>query len=300
MPINIGFVLLTHAWPQQIVRLIRRLNELYGSPPIVCHHDFSQCDLPLAALPKNVSFVRPHLRTGWSGFAMVEGTVRAMRQLFQQTDAPDWFVLLSGTDYPIKPAARVLRDIGDGGYDAHICAELIDPLTLKTDWQRECHRRYFMPRLRLPNYSRKRGFGWKSTRLPKWMTFRRHPFREGYRCYAGSQWFAANRDAAECIFNEAERHPRFIDFCRRAPFTDELYFQTLLTNAGGMQLNNANYRYIDWSTGEPHPKTLGVEDLPALLRSSSHFARKVCVDQPAVLDAIDSAVDDIARMEQRP
>ena len=296
MATNIGFVLLTHTWPQQIARLVRRLNELYESPPIVCHHDFSQCDLPLAALPKNVSFVRPHLQTRWGGFAVVEGTVRAMRQLFERSNAPDWFVLLSGTDYPIKSAAHVKRDLDDTRYDAHISVQLIDPQALQTAWQRECFGRYFTPRIRLPYFTLKRGFGWKSTRLPRWMKFPRHPFREGFRCYAGSQWFSANRDAAACIFREAERRPQFNDFCSKARFTEELYFQTLLMNAGGMRLNNANYRHTDWSVGFSHPKTLGMEDLPALLASTSHFARKVCGDQPALLDALDRAVDGTSRI----
>ena len=39
----IGFVVLTHSNPPQITRLIRCLNALYSSPPIVLHHDFSQC-----------------------------------------------------------------------------------------------------------------------------------------------------------------------------------------------------------------------------------------------------------------
>ncbi len=299
MAIDVGFVLITHRSPEQVVRLVRRLNELYGSPPIVCHHDFLQCDLPLAALPKNVSFVRPHLRTSWGGFAVVEGTVRAIRQLFQRTDAPDWFVLLSGTDYPIKPAASVIRDLGDARYDAHIFFQPIDPAALESDWQRECYRRYFTSRIYLPDCSRESGFGWKSRRLPRWMKFPRHPFREGFRCYAGSQWFAANRDAAACVLREAERRARFNSYCCKAPFTEELYFQTLLVNVGGMRLNNVNYRYTDWSAGGSHPKTLGMEDLPALLGSSSHFARKFCADRPAVLDAIDRAVDEMARMERR-
>jgi hypothetical protein len=297
MAVEVGFVLITHTRPRQALRLIRRLNQLYDSPPIVCHHDCSQCEMPLGELPGNVSLVQPHLRTAWGGFAVVEATVRAMRELFQRSDAPDWFVLLSGADYPIKPAQRVRRELVASACDAHLCYEPIDPAALATDWQRVCYRRYYSPRAWLPNVAR-HGPEWKSVRLPMWLRRPRHPFRPSFRCYAGSQWFSANRDAAECVLRFAESGRRFSKYCWKTPFTDEMYFQTILANAPGLRLNNANYRYTDWSAGGAHPKTLGMEDVRAVLASANHFARKFSGDRPEVLDALDRAVDAMAAEER--
>ena len=56
-------------------------------------------------------------------------------------------MLLSGADYPIKPAHVILRDLDTGGYDAHISHELIQPSHFERDWQRECHERYRTRRL---------------------------------------------------------------------------------------------------------------------------------------------------------
>lgn len=293
MSVRVGFVLITHTLPRQALRLIRRLNELYDWPPIVCHHDFSQSELPLSSLPGNVSLVRPHLRTTWAGFAVVEATVQAMRELFRRSDAPDWFVLLSGADYPIKPAQRVGRDLSESHCDAHVSFEAIEPAALVTDWQHECYRRYYSPRVWLPNPSR-RGLRWKSVRLPMGLRLPRHPFKQGFRCYAGSQWFSANRHAAECLLRFAESGWQFSKFCRKAPFTEEMYFQTILANSRGLRLNNANYRYVDWSAGGAHPKTLDMADLPTVLGSANHFARKFSDERPEVLDAIDRAVDGMA------
>jgi hypothetical protein len=297
MPVRVGFVLITHARPRQALRLIRRLNELYDWPPIVCHHDFSQCELPHAALPANVSLVRPHLRTTWAGFAVVEATLLAMQELFRRSDAPDWFVLLSGADYPIKPAERVRRELSDSRCDAHLGFEAIDPTALATDWQHECYRRYYSPRVWVPNVSR-RGLGWKSVRLPMWLRPQWHPFTHGFYCYAGSQWFSANRDAVEFVLRFAESGRRFSKYCGKAPFTEEMYFQTILANARGLRLTNSNYRYIDWSAGGAHPKTLDMADLPAVLGSANHFARKFSDDRPEVLDAIDRVVDGMATAER--
>ena len=64
----LGFVILTHDNPPQILRLINRLVSMFDNPPIVCHHDFSKCDLDTNLFPPNVSFVLPHfVRRGTAG-----------------------------------------------------------------------------------------------------------------------------------------------------------------------------------------------------------------------------------------
>ena len=139
---KIGFILVTHQKPHQIIGLVTRLNSMFGEPPIVCHHDFSKCALPLEAFTKNVSFVRPHLETGWGNFSIVEATVRALRQMYVTSVNTEWFVLLSGADYPIKPAETILRDLSSGPYDAYIRFELINANTAQRDWHRVYFNRY--------------------------------------------------------------------------------------------------------------------------------------------------------------
>jgi hypothetical protein len=60
---QIGFIIVSHNAPTQPMRLIDRLNRLYGDPPISCHHDLHQCPIDVASFPSNVSFVKPSVRT---------------------------------------------------------------------------------------------------------------------------------------------------------------------------------------------------------------------------------------------
>jgi hypothetical protein len=290
----IGFVLITHAAPAQILRLVRRLNTMYGDPPIVCHHDFSKVDLPLDTFPKNVSFVRPYLKTAWAEFPVVEGTARAIRQLFERPDAPDWFILLSGSDYPVRPAKQVRADLESGGYDAHLQHDAIIPGQFRNDWERHCHRRYFGQRVLVPWLS-SRGFRWRAWRLPAAIDFSGgYPFKSNFVCYAGSQWFSASRAAAKRIVDSYERDRAFIRFSRKIFFIEEMYFQTILGNAAGLRLSPRRFRYIDFGAGGAHPKALRLEDLPKILASGDHFARKFDGGSTEVLDAIDAAVDAMA------
>jgi hypothetical protein len=296
----IGFVLLTHAHPDQALRLVSRLNAMFDHPPIAWHHDFTRSALDPGRVPDNAALVRPHVRTAWAEFSIVEATMRAVRQLYDGA-APDWFVILSGADYPIKSADRILGDLRAGGYDAHIEHELIAAPHFAREWQRELHNRYCASRtVRVPWVTRRLRVTRRTLRvthplLLRWLL----PFSATFRCYAGPHWFSGNRRAAEHLLAFHASRPRLAAHHRPILFPEESYFQCALANAPHLRLNDRNYRYVEWpEDGDAsHPKTLTRDDLPALLASPCHFARKFdpAVDA-AVLDALDTAVGAAPRL----
>lgn len=268
MNASIGFILLTHTKPAQILRLIDRLDRMFEQPPIVIHHDFSKTPLTTAGLPDNVSFVVPSFATGWGGLSVVEAAIAAIRQMYRSPPGPDWFVLLSGSDYPIKPASHLRRQLSASPFDAYIHHELIDPNALTRYWHHLCYKYYFQsnPGMELP-------------------------FSENFRCYAGEFWFSANRRAAQYILDFHATRPALAAYYAKLPVVDESYFQCILANAPGLRLCNDPLRCIDWSANEAHPKTLGMADLPALLASAAPFARKFDIDaDTAILDALDREI----------
>ncbi len=73
---------------------------------------------------------------------------------------------------------------------------------------------------------------------------------------------------------------------------DESLPHTVLCNQPDLKISKDNLRHTDWSQGRYNPKTLGMEDVPRILASGSHFARKFDLVKGAeVFDAIDAAVD---------
>ncbi len=294
---RIGFVLLTHSKPQQILRLVTRLNTMFDFPPIVCHHDFGKCPLPDGFLPENVAFVRPYLTTGWAEYSVVEGTQRAIAQMYRRSDSPDWCVVLSGACYPTKPAAQILANLESGGYDAHIDAHKVvygklDTRALEIYFQRLCTKHFHIPsvdkrlRPKTRHYILSHAFG-------RFLL----PYRWGLACYAGSQWFSINRRAAERLtkFQKTWAAAALIRHLRSLLFSEECYFQTALCNAPHLKIHPDNQVYLDWSEYKYHPKLLTSEDLPALAASPTHFARKFDpVDSVDLLDALDKIIDSAA------
>jgi len=296
---SIGFVLLTHAKPYQTLRLARRLNTLFGAPPIVCHHDFSKCALDMGLFPSNVLFVQPPVQTRWGEFSLVEATVRALSQLHAGGMGPEWTVVLSGSCYPVKPAGQILHDLQQGDYDAHIRFQLLDAQTLppqiNTLEDRRAHvyyDRYCVKRFLIPSVDKRLRF--KTRRLAVrngWLNRHFVPFSARLRCFAGSQWFSINRRAAHYLVDYHATKPGLATYYKGTEMADESYFQTILANAPQFKLNNNNWRYMDWSAWGPHPKSLTLADLPQIVASPDHFARKIDLETNAdLMNALDHIV----------
>ncbi|MDZ8189625.1 MAG: beta-1,6-N-acetylglucosaminyltransferase [Nostoc sp. ChiSLP02] len=268
---------------------------MFNYPVIVCHHDFDKCDLSVDALSKNVLLVRPHIKTEWGGFTLIEATIKSLQLMYETPDAPDWFVLLSGADYPIKSANQILDDLGSNPYHAYIQYEQITYDIYKQDlkpnmlWLKNSYQRYCTKSFSL-NYSKKY-FGQLNIEIcleHPLLTKAFLPFSKKFACFSGSQWFCANCKAAEYIIDFHNQKNAVTLYYEKLKYTDESYFQTILANAPHLTLKNDRRRYIDWSTGGPHPKVLLMEDLPNLLASSAHFARKFDIDIDSnILDELD-------------
>src|SRR5262249_19511715 len=115
------------------------------------------------------------------------------------------------------------------------------------------------------------------------------PFSRRLRLFAGWQWFTANRRCANVLLETDNVHSPLARYYRNVHCPDESYFQCVLCNHSGLRIGNDNKRYVDWSQGGSHPKTLDCDDLPGVFASGAHFARKFNPDCPA-LDELDEAL----------
>ncbi len=290
----IGFVLLTHAKPPQMLRLVERLNSMFDSPPIVCHHDFGKCALPDGFLPANVEFVRPHFATGWAEFNVVQATEKAIEQMYRRPDAPDWCMVISGACYPTKPAAQILANLYAGGYDAHFDGMDLDPLALHTRQQKLYYSRYCIKEVAYPSLDKRLRPRKRRFRLPSFLERRLLPYHAGLRCFAGSQWFTVSRRAAETIiaFQKTPDAAALARHYSKMLFSEETYFQTIVCNDPHLKVNCNNWVYLDWSEKQFHPKQLTLKDLDALQASPTHFARKFDPEaSAALLDALDQIIN---------
>jgi hypothetical protein len=286
----IGFVLVVNPFNklEQTARLIGVLNRMFEYPPIACHHDFGKNPIFIENCPPNVRIVRPHVNTKWGDFSCVEATISALRLLYSDEDSPEWFVFLSGSDYPIKPAKKILSDLRTGIFDGYIEHRLVsegnlvyppDPQNLQgwkwETWLKQCHKRYCSLRLDVWGINRYLRFSKRTFWLEHPIfTSGRIPFTDKFKCYAGEAWFCANYRCARRVIDFYDHDIRVKEHYRKTLVPEESYFHTVLANAPNLKLSQNHFRYVDWTERLSNPKILRTQDLPKLIESGAHFARK--------------------------
>lgn len=276
---------------------------MYDYPPIVCHHDFFQSVLDITKMPANVRVVTPCFRTGWGKFSVVKSFLAALDLLYKESD-PDWFYLLSGSDYPTAKADFVVDELQRSACDAFLDVHQLDTKPpkarlvgtwnpalehLETNAQYRTKDRFYNkaqfslpvlrghPRLRLGRHT-------------FYLPFRdRNPYREGFGLFWGDHWFTANRRAAELLRSPTENHRKLQRYLKRRAFPEETYYQTVLCSTASLTICRDNKRFARWNGGGAHPKTLTEADVPIALASGAHFARKFAPNSPA-LDELDNAL----------
>lgn len=300
MPVKVGFAIVSHNHPAQLLRLVRTLNAMFDAPPIACNHNLSLCSLQPGVFPSNVRFVIPHVNARWGRISIPLAALSAFR-LLRQHEEPDWFVLLSGSDYPVRPVHDIMHDLSTTEYDAFLDHREVrlDALSSagpavrhgyeRPEWVGEAYRRYCAYCFSLPWPSPKRLL---SGCLPFWR--KRVPIRHPglirvierlqprltvYRppkIFAGDFWFEANQKAIDRLLDPSLDN--LVRFYARKVIPDESIFHTALCNCAALRICADNRRYADWTGGGSHPKWLDLSDVPRMIASGAHFARKFLPD----------------------
>lgn len=300
----LGFIIVTYAQPLQTLHLCRRLGEMFGDPPIAIHHDFSQCDLDLSAFPPFVRFVERWVRTGWGTISVVDAQLAAMRLLFD-TAAPDWCINLSSADYPIQTGEQILRDLQGAEADAFFMLRRVQDQgqrfvneglgELAFDhprYSQSAFNRYVALPLLSPKTARRLRQPNETWVLrSKFLINTFTPFgSERLQCFGGDAWYTISRRVAYIVMDQTPFWTCLYDHYKKRSLPEESFFHTILGNTPDLRLNDNNLRYADWRGCYAHPRTLGHSDIPMLLQSTDHFARKLPFDV-ALLAELDAAVE---------
>jgi hypothetical protein len=297
---KLAFLVLSHAHPQQVYRLVSRLAEMYNAP-VAIHHDFDKSPINVSQFaPLPTRFVRPHVVTNWGGMPVVDAVFRGMKLLQEWAD-PDWVMLLSGSDYPIRRAEDVVAELSASSFDAYIDHRQIryDLISCwvpevpgppygfqRSSYPGKAYDRYISVHLNVPWVDRRLRFGRRHfvVRHPR-ITHLRSPFRSGIDCYAGEFWFTANRRAMTALLARGDLYERLRAHYASRPNVDESLIHTILCNSP-LRICPDHRRYIDWHQPSKHPKVLDMSDLDRIVGSQRWFARKFLPDHE-VLDSLD-------------
>jgi hypothetical protein len=272
--VTVAYVISAYRSPAHLGRLVHRLHT-GARTTFTVHVDRKTSDDVYAAMRAGVSDLDvrflPRHECHWGGFGHVQASLKGLRAVLEREPHPDFVVLLSGQDYPIKSNAYIqdFLERGDGrSFFLHF------PLPTKNwangglDRFRRWHLRYRGLHLSLP----------LRRRLP-----------DGVVPWGGSAYWIVSGRAARTIVEFVDANPSYVRFFRHVDIPDELFFQTILLNsAEAERCVDFRLHYTEWSR-TPAPAILTSEDYGQLVESPCLFARKF---DPSVDETILALIDE--------
>jgi hypothetical protein len=293
---KIAFLIAAHAYPELLVRLIKRLEDPVAS--IFVHIDKRADIRPFLALlrERKIRDVRlvPRVSSGWGTFGQVNASLSLLRTALCTDKEAAMFILLSGQDYPLLPPGLMAEYFEKNGSVSFISwARLPWSAWPAGGLERLTHFHFFLgkdrvefPSADVPARRRLRLF----YSLCRWFLPTARTLPQNITFYGGVSWWSLSRQAAEYIFSYLRENPDYLKIFRYSRSSDEIFFQTILLNWCDAKLTNNNLRCVFWDgrRGE-YPAVLTDEDFDEIKNSGMLFARKVRPDLSSrLLDRIDA------------
>lgn len=292
---KVTYLILTHQDERHLGRLVERLGDRVN---VVVHVDAKRALRPFveAVARPEVVFAEHRVDVRWGGWSMVEATKQviseALRCGFDRESSH--FVLLSGADYPLRPAATIHSFLTERS--GHNFIRWIDVRDSPEFYLRSVSRRYLFDLIPVrKGWKGKLGAGARHL-ISAAFSLASKPLREDVTYAFGSQWWALTPQCARfaTLPSEITRHATRILRTARAP--DELYFHTIVANSNFCARADGRQRYEGRGTfrlANLHlidptlTRWYAESDFEEIRSASCFFVRKVSSAASTLLDRID-------------
>lgn len=236
---NLCYIILAHDRINDVVRLIDRLN--FQDTSFVVHIDI-KCNEDLSPIKKysNVRLLHSY-DIRWGGISQIEALNYCCEEALKLKS--DYFVLLSGSDYPVKSAQYIHRY-----FESHSKYNFIEGLRLpnsKCSWAEGGRRRtecYALVLNRRVASIEPRRFDYHNFRelakvlvsgsnyinaLKIFFSFPKRKNTSGIVPHGGEFWWRLNRESLQRITDYRKEHPEYHEWQKWTANCDELYYHSL-------------------------------------------------------------------------
>ena len=274
-PAKIAYFLLVHRYPEQFKRLFKAIHDpdntylihvdKNSGPALRAEIGAFLADYPNAAMLESE-------RALWGGYSLVDAELRGIERLLEMGDEWEFFINLSGQDFPLATQAHI-RDFLSARRGQEFI-RVLDQAKLRPDTMGRVLKHVVELKDRIVDSL--------ATRL----------FLDGATPYIGNQWKIVSRRFCQFVCHDPSVD-RYKTFYRNTFIADEGFFQTVMMNtAEHGQIVNDDLRMIDWIPDgdiKLRPRTFRTEDAAALTASSALFARKFDAEEDSrILDILEA------------
>ncbi|WP_081873915.1 beta-1,6-N-acetylglucosaminyltransferase [Chryseobacterium sp. JM1] len=258
--ITIAYLILVHRLPDQFKRLFKAI---YDPANFYLIHIDKKANLEIGEdinvfLQKypNVHILKSQ-NVVWGGYSMVQAELDGMKYLLEMNMKWDYFINLSGQDYPLKSQEIIKDFLSKNNGKSYI--KIADQKKSRPETMNRIENYFEEAEDKISEKTHTRGF--MKDVIP----------------YIGGQWMILTRSCCEFICNSTEVK-KFEDYYLNTLIADESFFQTVLMNTSfdGILVDD-DKRAIIWIPDgdiKLRPKTFTETDLDFLQTGNHLFARK--------------------------
>ncbi|MDF5706303.1 MAG: beta-1,6-N-acetylglucosaminyltransferase [Nostoc sp. S4] len=298
---RIAYIILAHNHPEQLRRLISKLNT--DNVSFFIHIDKktdSQIYSQIFAYLKNFSnvFFIKRYNSAWGSFNAVRASLEGIKSIVETGTYFDYVIHLSGQDYLIKSTSEICNFLQENKGK-----EFIEYFPLPhSKWKKGGFRRieywyirwhdedYFIPEER----EFKSPIGSLLYSLLILLLPKKRKLPEGFAFYGGSAFWCLTGECVKYINDFVKQNPKFVNRFNYTSLADELFYQIIILNSPFKdKVVNDNMRYIDWGDDVEvyHPRVLDKSDFEKIRQSEKLFARKFDTSKDSdILDMIDEMI----------
>lgn len=230
---RISYLILAH---DNYLHLERLVNAIQGKDVRIYVHIDKRSAMPKNIEYPNVIFIKKRIAVYWAEFSIIEATLQLMKAALSDSFG-EYYIYLSGTDYPIRSKSFLNEKLKEGGEFINILKGFHPSKPAKHYLHfhfRQIERKRFHPIsmlfLLIERLIRLTGLTKKT------------PFQ----IYVGSQWFALSKKCAQYIINKVETDNTYFRYFRRTLVPDEAFFQTIIGNSPFADQTRNNLMFTDF------------------------------------------------------
>ena len=190
----------------------------------------------------NVVFIKSK-KVWWGGWSHVDAIIRLIRTA--KSSGFDYYILLSGTHYPIRPNSFLYEKLSNGGEYIDITKgfDITKPEDRIKYYYFDCFDRRNLR-------SMKTVFFYLLERTIS-LFFQKKPF-PFKQIYHGSTWWALSHDCLIYVLDQIDNNKDYIIFYQTCFCPEESFFQTIIGNSRFFSKCKTDLTYTDWSS-KPAP-----------------------------------------------
>lgn len=286
---KVAYLILAHNEPKMLDKLLTALKK--PKEQIFVHID-KKTDIKQFenAVTEKCRLLQNRVNVSWGSFSIIQAELNLLNAAFA-TDKFDYYCLLSGCDFPIKPVSEFENYLSKNAGKEFI--ECIKESDLPASFPKR-YKGFYLFENRT-KWLLKVNYG--ITKIQRYFYSRKPCLNQSV--FWGSQWWALSGNFIEYCINFLKNTADYSRYFRHTLIPDTMFFSTMIAHSPfSVQNTKDNLRLIYFEKDSPHPRIWTVEHKDEILNSEAFFARKFDLKKDA--EIIDFLNDYIKRKKDFP